>query len=137
MPLTHLLDTSVYCQPLKPKPLPSVIGRWKILGDETLCTSIFCWAEVRQGLYLKNSDRLWEAFQEELDGRYPILDFDRASADHFARINARLRSEGRPKPSLDILIASTARAHGLILATCNYRDFDGIEGLAVEDWTHP
>ena len=28
MPITHLLDSSVYSQPLKPKPLASVQERW-------------------------------------------------------------------------------------------------------------
>jgi predicted nucleic acid-binding protein len=35
----------------------------------------------------------------------------------------------------DFLIAATAKAHGLVLATINVRHFKGIDGLAVEDWT--
>lgn len=36
---------------------------------------------------------------------------------------------------MDLLIAVTAKRHGLILATLNYNDFQGIPGLLVEDWT--
>jgi hypothetical protein len=35
----------------------------------------------------------------------------------------------------DLLIASIALAHGLIVATGNVREFQRIPGLAVEDWT--
>ena len=33
MPVSHLLDTSVYCQPLRKKPHASVVARWELLGD--------------------------------------------------------------------------------------------------------
>jgi len=36
---------------------------------------------------------------------------------------------------VDLLIAATAKTSGLILATLNARHFEGIEGLAVEDWS--
>ena len=36
MRLTHLLDSSVFCQPLKPEPLASVEKRWRELGDQAL-----------------------------------------------------------------------------------------------------
>jgi len=36
---------------------------------------------------------------------------------------------------LDLLIAVTAKAKGLILATLNIRHFNIIPGLAVEDWS--
>ena len=55
---THLLDTSVYCQPLKPKPLPSVERRWRDLGDAALAISAICEAELLYGLEWKQSARL-------------------------------------------------------------------------------
>jgi predicted nucleic acid-binding protein len=36
-----------------------------------------------------------------------------------------------------MLIAATAKAHGLVLATVNVRHFQRLEGLAVEDWSSP
>ncbi len=62
MAVTHLLDTSVFCQPLKKKPLPSVVERWKSLGDEALCVSVLCEAELLQGLEAKNSDELRDRY---------------------------------------------------------------------------
>lgn len=42
---------------------------------------------------------------------------------------------GNPRPLVDLLIAATARNSGVFLATLNSRQFDGIEGVAVEDWS--
>jgi hypothetical protein len=39
--MTYLLDTSVYCQPIKRKPLKCVMDRWNLLGDDVLCTRFF------------------------------------------------------------------------------------------------
>lgn len=55
MALTHLLDTSVFCQPIKPAPLSSVQSRWTALGDEALAVSVVCEAELLYGLELRAS----------------------------------------------------------------------------------
>jgi predicted nucleic acid-binding protein len=52
----------------------------------------------------------------------------------FARIKAAAKRRGHACSDLEFIIAATAKAHGLILATLNYRHFASIEGLAVEDW---
>lgn len=133
--ITHLLDTSVYCQPIKKFPLQAVIDRWKRLGDERLCTSIFCETEVLQGLEMKQSDTLWHAYRSILQDRLPLLPFERAIAKTYAALQAACMKRGRTRPIFDLFIASTARVHHLILATCNYRDFQNIPGLTVEDWS--
>jgi predicted nucleic acid-binding protein len=38
-------------------------------------------------------------------------------------------------PLFDLPIAAIAKAHSPILATLNECHFEGIEGLAVEDWS--
>ena len=132
--ITHLLDTSAYCQPLKKQPHPGVIQRWLRLGDSVICTSIFCETEILQGLELKNSEKLWQAYREILKDRLPILPFDMNVARTYASIQANCVRNGIARPVFDLLIASTAITHDLILATCNYRDFSVIPGLRVEDW---
>lgn len=133
--LTHLLDTSVYCQPIKKRPLPKVMERWQSVGDDALCISIFCETEVLQGLEMKNSQTLWQAYEEILKDRLPILPFDLSVARQYAQLQAYFIPRGRPRPIFDLLIASTALVHHLIVATCNYRDFKEIPDLQVEDWS--
>ncbi len=135
MALTHLLDTSVYCQPLQPKPLPSVQSRWRALGDEALAISAVCEAELLYGLELKQSRKLVAQYQALLKNRLHLLPVDAAVAGSFSQIKAAAKQKGQARSDFDFLIAATAKAHALILVTLNYRHFAGIEGLAVEDWS--
>ena len=134
MALTHLLDTSVYSQPIKKKPLKTVINHWEAIGDRNLCIPIFCETEILQGLEMKKSDNLWNAFNLILKDSLPILDFTMKAAKTYAKIQAECIKTGKTRPVFDLLIASTAIANNLILATCNYKDFKDIPGLKVEDW---
>ena len=137
MARTHLLDTSVASEPLKRLPLESVTKRWLALGDERLCLSAIGHIELLQGLFWKDSERLWKAYRSVIKGKFPILPVDEGVGEKYARLSARFRTAGRPKPDFDLLIAATALQHGLIVATCNLRDFTGIDGLIVEDWRIP
>ena len=134
MPVSHLLDTSVYSQPIRKAPLRSVQRRWAALGDRSLSTSVICEAEVLQGLEARGSDRLWRAYRSVLKDRVQVLPVDIRVAEHYARVQAASARAGRTRPAFDLLIAATALVHGLTLATCNVRHFEGIEGLSVEDW---
>jgi predicted nucleic acid-binding protein len=135
MAVSHLLDTSVYCQPIKPKPLTRVEIRWRALGDDALTTSIICEAEILYGIALKQSPRLVVLYEQLLKGRLQTLPVDGAVAKMFSEIKAACRRKGFSASDFDFLIAATAKVHGLILATVNVRHFKGIDGLAVEDWT--
>jgi len=135
MSLTHLLDTSVYCQPLRKKPLAAVQRRWRELGDAWLGISAICELEVLQGLEMKNSKRLWEMYRSILRDRLPILPVDRAVAESYAPMAAAVRAKGQPRPQFDLLIAATAAAHGLTIATCDPGHFVGIDGVKTEDWS--
>jgi predicted nucleic acid-binding protein len=132
---THLLDTSVFCQPLRPQPLPQVMRRWERLGDSNLATSVLVEAEVQYGIQLKGSRKLAEAYRTLLRGRLPALPVDSDVADAYAGLKAQLRLRGHPIPDIDLLIAATARVHGLIVATLNVRHFLGLEGVRAEDWS--
>lgn len=135
MSLSHLLDTSVYCQPIKPRPLASVRDRWTTLGDEALAISAICDAEVLYGLELKSSSRLIALYEALLQGRLRVLPVDSGAARHFASLKAWSQVNGRLLADLDLLVAATARSHGLALATLNARHFSHLPGLIVEDWS--
>ncbi len=134
MALTHLLDTSVYSQPIKKKPLNTVKDHWERIGDRNLCISIFCETEILQGLEMKQSYNLWNAYNLILKDSLPIIDFSMEAAKVYARIQAEYVKTGKTRPVFDLLIASTAIANNLILATCNYKDIKDIPGLKAEDW---
>lgn len=135
MAITHLLDTSVYSQPLRKTPLQSVVHNWKSLGDGTLCVSSLCEAELLQGLEMKNSPTLWEAWHTILENRLPLIEFDGAAARVYAQLQATAVAAGNTRPVFDLLIAASAISRNLVLATCNARDFTALPGLRLEDWT--
>ena len=137
MALAYLLDTSVYSQPLKPLPNPNVVSRWQALGDAPLAVSVIVAAEMRYGLALKGSTKLRAAYEALLRGRLPVLPVDQAVGEVFAEMKASQQRAGKPVADLDLLIAATARAHGLIVVTLNIRHFALIPDVVVEDWSLP
>ena len=135
MKLSYLLDTSVLCQPLKRRPLPEVVARWKALGDAVLCTSIICEAEILFGIEKSQSDRLRAEYEKILLGKLQIIGLDRRVIQAYAQIKADLMRKGLPRPEFDLLIAATAWAHSLTVATLDTAHFTDIEGVVVEDWS--
>jgi tRNA(fMet)-specific endonuclease VapC len=135
MTATHLLDTSVYSQPFKKRPDLVALGRWQALGDSRLAVSVVTEAELRYGFDWKGADDQRRDFEAGLRLRIPVLDLNSAAAVEYGRIRAELRRRGDPVADMDLLIAATALAHGLTVATLNVRDFSKIPGLAYEDWS--
>ena len=136
---THLLDTSVYSQPLR---RPSsrnahAIARWQSLGDHRLATCVIVEAEVRTGLLTSGSARMSGLYEQTLRGNLISYPVDSNAAETFAQLKAKQIQAGSQVADLDLLIAACARSRGLIVATLNHRDFSRIEGLAWEDWGTP
>lgn len=61
-----------------------------------------------------------------------ILGIDERIARIWGEEDARLSSTGQKIADVDLFIAATARAHGLILCTQNRKHFERIEGLKIE-----
>lgn len=135
--MTHLLDTSVYSQPVrKPRSrCDAAMRRWEALGDHAVAVSIVTYSETRLGLALAASPTMQRQFEQTLDGRLAILPADADVWDEFVSMKVRQKQIGQPVADFDLLIASTAKVNSLIVATLNTRDFSRIEGLAWEDWT--
>jgi len=135
MPLTHLLDTSVYCQVLRPSPISSCVSRWEALGDDSLAIPAVVVAEIEYGLHLKNSPNLWRQYRTVLQFRLPVLDFDHCVAEVFGRCKSTQKRSGNMVDDFDLAIAATAIINDLTLATLNARHFKLIDGLRWEDWS--
>ena len=135
--MTYLLDTSIYCQPLKKKPLPMVVERWKEVGDSECCVSVFCEMELLQGIAIAESKKLNDLYCTIIKGRIPVLDFTIREAAIYAEIQTASLKQGRKRPVIDLCIASTALSYSCTLVTLNTKDFSDISGLLVEDWSTP
>ena len=130
----YLLDTNVVSEVVKPHPSPALV-RW--LGsqpDEVLFISSLTLAEIKRGILEKDAGRrrrdleVWFAGAEGPSALFAgrILSFDEKVALEWARLMAGGTAAGRPRSALDMVVAATAAAHDLTVATANERHFRDI-----------
>jgi tRNA(fMet)-specific endonuclease VapC len=133
--LRYLLDTSVYSQRLRKTAHPKVVERWSAAGDASMAISVICEAEVLYGLEKKDAPRLWTEYRGFLQNKLLVLPMDRKVIETYAKTKAEIQSKGYTVGEFDLLIAATALANQLTLATLNIRDFSKVPRLQVEDWS--
>lgn len=106
--------------------------RLEELGDSGLALSMISLAEVYEGvLYSKYPEGNERGLREFL--KYvTVVGIDDGTSRLFGKERGRLRAEGKSVADFDLLIAVTARQHGLTLLTNNRRHFKNIEGLGIE-----
>lgn len=127
----YLLDTNVISEAVKARPLPAMAEWLAGQPDEALFISTLTLAEIKRGILEKSPGRrrreleAWFAGPEGpcalFTGR--VLSFDRKAALEWARLMAEGSAAGRPRSALDMVVAATASAHGLTVATANERHF--------------
>lgn len=132
--MTYLLDTSVYSQPLRNKPVIAALEHWSAAGDGRCRLSIVSHAEILFGLHWENNEARWRRYRELLEGRLQTLATDGVVWEKFSVCKARQQQLGQPVADLDLLIAATAMVNSFTVATLNRQDFSRIEGVAWEDW---
>ena len=66
---------------------------------------------------------------------FQTLPFDSACVPQYARIRDHLERQGQIIGGNDLMIASIALTHDLIVVTSNCEEFKRVPGLRVEDWT--
>jgi predicted nucleic acid-binding protein len=123
--MTYLVDANILSEPTKERPNQKVIT-WLsaneadfvidsvILGE--LAIGILVLPRGRKRLQL---ERWFEAVADVID----CLAWDAAVSRRWAQLVADMKKKGQILPVLDSMIAATALAHGLTVATHNVRDF--------------
>ena len=130
-----LLDTNVLSEAVRPRPSPAVVAWFKSVPSDDQFLSVLSVGELRYGaLKLKEGvqkTRLTEWIENDILGAKAsgILPVNQAVIERWAQLRA---ITPRTLPAIDGLIAATALAHGLALATRNVRDFEGL-GLRLVD----
>jgi tRNA(fMet)-specific endonuclease VapC len=101
-----------------------------------VCTSVLCVGEMTYGARRVAHGVRYEAYLREVVlPHLPVLGVDVDIATRYGALRARCKAAGAPRADLDLLIAATALCHGLVVVTANVRDFAGLPGVRVEDWT--
>lgn len=106
-------------------------------GDDTVAMAAITASELLHGIHrLKAGVKRARAelVVERLLAALPVLAFDLEVARVHATLSAELRARGTPIGAHDLIIAATAVAEGLDVATRDLRSFPRIRGLTVLRW---
>lgn len=139
--MNYLIDTNVISEVRKGERCDRRVAAWyATLDDADLYLSVLVLGEIRRGVErarpgdatrARALDRWLAAVAKSFAGR--ILAVDSTVAEEWGRMTAK-----RAAPSIDALLAATAKVHGLTLATRNVADVAGLGAdifnpFAVED----
>lgn len=131
----YLLDTNICVHFLRGE--HQLQARFAALGLAQCFVSEITVAELLFGA--ANSAPVWQARQRQQVAEFQALFAEQVlpigpALAIFAEQKAALRRIGRPIDDFDILIGSTALAHGLTLVTRNTRHFTNFSSLMLENW---
>lgn len=135
-----ILDTNVVSEPLKPSPNPVVVDWLNAQAPSTLFITSINLAELLAGVETmpqgKRRDALAQALASQVSALFEdrVLHFDTRAAQCFAPCMAGAQTQGNPVGFADCAIAAIAKAHGLIVATRNVRDFQGTWVDVINPW---
>lgn len=123
--MTYLVDTNVLSELRKGRRCnPSVAAWFSGVADADLCLSVLVVGEIRRGIEaVRRRDGARAAALDQWLARLVrdhgerILPVDRQVAEEWGRLTA-----ARTASVVDVLLAATARVHGLTLVTRNLRD---------------
>jgi toxin FitB len=131
----YLLDTDVVSQYTKLPPNPRVDAWVQRTDDSDLYISFVTYAELWYGVNLLPAGKRRTEFENWIeDDLYMqffnrVVGFDLGVAKRYGSLMARAKKNGHNPNAMDCLIAATALANGMVVATLNRKDF---EKLGVE-----
>jgi predicted nucleic acid-binding protein len=114
----YLLDSTVLIAHLRGDSAATGLLLGLLAGNHSLGTSCVNVAEVERGVRPKERKAV-----TALLGRLQYLKTTREAATCAGRYQAEFMKRGRTIHTADALIAGTARVHGAVLMTDNFRDF--------------
>lgn len=132
--MKFIADANLLCEATKPEPAPWVLD-WLRRNEPHLAVTPVILGELEFGILLLPSGKRKKRLQlwfEEIRSTALCLDFDSNAASAWARLLAKLRSKGLAMPVKDSLIAASAIAHNLAVATRNTRDFKNADIPVVD-----
>ena len=135
-----LLDTNVLSEVTRPAPDARVLEWLDWLAEDRSFLSVVSIAEIRRGVALmdegRRRDSLAEWLARDLPQRFEqrVLPVDEPVALAWGDLMGLAKRRGRGLSSMDGLIAATAIARQLTLATRNIKDFEGFGVDLLDPW---
>ena len=132
--MRYLLDTNI-CVFLIRNKSPRILVELRKHPLEDLCISSITMAELEYGCDRSADPAKNRLALTEFLSPFTLLSFDESAACVYGKVRTGLEKVGTPIGSMDLLIASHAVSQQMIVVTNNTREFNRVEGLAVEDWS--
>ena len=122
--IRYLLDTNIISEIHKPKPHGAVVAWFGSLREEQIYLSAVTLGELQESIErTRRQDAAKagaiEAWVDEVENSATVLPMDGSSFREIARMMVGKQEE----LFYDVMIAATARLHGLTVATRNEKDF--------------
>ncbi len=130
--MRYMLDTNICMDAIKHRP-PEVLAALRAHAAAGLGVSGISVAELSFGVAKSGSARTLQALAQFLEP-LEIADFDRAAAQIYGPLRARLEATGTPIGPLDTQIAAHALALGVTLVSNNSLEFSRVPGLLLDNW---
>jgi len=132
--MRYLLDTNI-CIFLIRNKSPRILVELRKHDPADLCISAITVAELEYGCD-RSADPAKNRFAlTEFLSPFTLLSFDEPAACIYGKVRTGLEKVGTPIGSMDLLIAAHAVSQQMTVVTNNTREFNRVEGLAVEDWS--
>ena len=138
--MSFLLDTNVVSETMRKQPSAVVLDWVAAQVTASLFISAVTLGELRRSALLlgpgkkRNALLLWIETGIKADFADRILPVDIAVMERWAELQIATQKAGRSLPLMDSLLAATALAHGLTLATRNLADFQAAGVPLLDPW---
>ena len=131
--MRYMMDTNICIYAIKHKP-EQAFKRLQEHDPSEICISSVTYAELVHGVEKSKSIEKNRLALALLLANIEIISFDSLAAESYGKIRADLEKAGNPIGPLDMMIAGHAKSLKYTVVTHNTKEFEGVQGLKLENW---
>lgn len=138
--MKYLLDTCLISELVKREANAAVVNWLDAQEEEKLFLSVLTLGELQKGIAKlptgARKEELQAWVEQDLVERFAgrIITIDLETALLWGKLQGEAEAQGEKLPVMDSLIASTARAHGLVVVTRNVKDLERCQVRICNPW---